>query len=193
MNLVVKRVFGAAAFEPGGREFESLRAHTQFEIRSGSYSASSDCDFLEYHQCGTFAGPLEALADTEIPCAGFLDNESDHIQRRSELSPRIPSFQWSNDKDIEAALARNLSLDRLRALVGFASEINYGVAATNFLAQVRDHLRESWPDIEGTALDTLVEHCGEDDFRAALGQVMSQHGWFKSVGKGRITCTLSCR
>lgn len=129
-------------------------------------------------------GRLEALADAIIPCAGFLDNEADHSERRNTLSDRIPCFQWPAEKDIEDALARHLSLERLNGLVDLTSTIN-GVSATNYYTQVRDHLKESWPDVDGTSMNTLVDHCGEGDVRSAFGQVMSKHSWFKSVEKGK--------
>lgn len=129
-------------------------------------------------------GRLEALADASIPCAGFLDNEEDHSERRSALADRIPCFQWSAEKDIEDALAKYLPLDRLDGLVDLTSTIN-GVSVTNYYAQIRDFLSESWPHVEGTSMDTLVDHCGEGDVRIAFGQVMSNHSWFKSVEKGK--------
>jgi hypothetical protein len=51
-------------FEPGGREFESLRARTQFEVRSGSCSASSTAFFFSTTNAGFLRDTLTRSTGT---------------------------------------------------------------------------------------------------------------------------------
>ena len=127
---------------------------------------------------------LEAIAEAKIPCAGFLDNEAEHSGRRNTLSRRIPCFQWANEKDIEDALAQHLTVEGLSGLVEHTSNLN-GIAETTYYAQIRDQLKNAWPDAEGTSMNALVQHCGEEDVRNAFGRVMSNYSWFKTVERGK--------
>lgn len=124
---------------------------------------------------------IRAFADAGIPVAGFVDNENEHSGTRGSLT--VPVFVWTGVKNIEEAIATHLPTHQLEALIELAASHN-GVDARNYLTQVRDQLTSGGMILDELGLDRFLSACGETEVRAAIGQVMSKHSWFKSVAGG---------
>jgi putative ATP-dependent endonuclease of OLD family len=125
---------------------------------------------------------IGAFYDAGLPCAAFLDNESEHSGRRAAVSKKCALFVWERVCNIEEALARHLPKERFSELFLVASrqDINRARAKED---QVRQSLGITEPG-ERTAFPELFASRGDEPVRTALYTVMNDHEWFKSAELG---------
>ncbi|MGH9893082.1 MAG: hypothetical protein ACREA0_14040, partial [bacterium] len=124
-----------------------------------------------------------SLLDLGIACGLFVDNEGEHSGRRAGLANQTHCVlgTWVDVVNVEQAVAKHLPQDALDDLVTLAAELNGRSSASPFLQKLGEALATP-----GTAdVSQLIASHGEDVVRTALGALMSDDSWFKTLENGK--------
>ncbi|MGH9785394.1 MAG: ATP-dependent nuclease [Terriglobia bacterium] len=125
----------------------------------------------------------QALLSLGFQVGVFVDREAEHAGLRTLVSaaPDCVFGTWPEGvKNIEAALAKWVSWERLESLVTLASELA-GRRIESFHQEVSERLGSQSQE----SLEALQERYSEEQIRKALGEAMDRCKWFKTLDRAR--------
>ena len=126
---------------------------------------------------------LDAFIAANIGCSGFFDNETLHTGRRVRIAAQRVVMIWQDAINIEDAVCKWLSVDKLFELIAEAS------AATEIEPRhLEDQIYELIPidARNGSARDLRTANYPERVLRSAFYTAMTRRAWFKRREAGRI-------
>ena len=133
---------------------------------------------------------LEDMTGARLPCAGFVDNETEKSGTRLKLASQCPLFTWAPLQMPEEAIATWTPFVHIEILLSAILEARSQHAARYSFTQLMTHIVKT---IAGATkrdtLDELKADHGEETVRAAVYQVLKDHKLLKMAPIARAVAT----
>lgn len=115
---------------------------------------------------------LYDLVAASLPCAGFVDNETELAGTRARLKALIPLFTWEPLQMPEEALAKLIPLERLEAFLQVIADARRLYSTRYEAHMIVAFIRKELGCEEQLTLGELIDRCHEEAVRDALYRVL---------------------